>query len=1008
MLACAGLFVYTITPATPEIEPLDEATLARFEAKLKKGPKSPHDQPAEAQQFYAEQRVAGGGPLPLEKYEAAKQQLDAMDRYSLIAGRRLTSTERRRSTYVWGGKGPGNIGGRTRAMLIDPGTPATMYAAGVAGGIFKSTNAGASWTPTSDLAANLAVVSMVMDPNDSNTIYAGTGEGAFNADAVRGNGILKTTDGGTTWTQLASTNNDSDFYYVMDLVISPNDSDVVYAATRTGVHKSTDAGATWSRVYNPSGSNSRCLDLKIRTDLATDNLLVGCGTFSSGLLARSTDAGATWTTVLSETNQGRTEVAIAPSDQSIMYAVAASTASGSYNNGLLGVWRSTDGGATWTNQVSNTDGTKLNTTLLSNTVFAYLADCSFGPSNQFINQGWYDIAIAVDPINADRVWVAGIDNYVSTNAGEDWALASHWWTSGSQNVHADNHNFIFHPDYNGTSNQTMYAVNDGGVYRTNAATSGAGVTALANICGANGTTFNWTDLNTDYGVTQFYDGIHYPDGATYFGGTQDNGTIRGTDGGGSNAWSEINGGDGGYVAVDPTNTDVLFAETTNLSISKSTNGGANFSAATTGITEASSNFQFINPFLMDPNNPQILWTGGYTLWRTDNQAGSWTQASPTNLTGGGGNSIAAWAVAPGNSDLVLAGDEAGNIYRNTSATTANSSSTWTDVASMGGFVSSIAFDPQDANTAYATVSTFGATHLWQSTDGGASWSAFGSGLPDIPFHSVAVSPADSDVVIVGTDLGILVTENGGASFAVENTGFANTPVEKLSIRTATTGANGKQQQSSFQVFAFTHGRSMSSASISSPLPVELASFEARVQGGDVVLEWVTATETSNAGFAVEMRSEACVGENCAFQEIDFVEGAGTTDESRLYAYTVADPGAGRYTFRLRQVDFDGAFEYSPEVEATVTIPDTYQLSEAYPNPFNPSATMSLTMATTQAVTAKLYDTQGRLVRSVFAGTLSGQQSHTLRIDGASLASGTYLLHVKGAEFQATRKLTLAK
>src|SRR5207249_4728051 len=231
---------------------------------------------------------------------------------------------------------------------------------------------------------------------------------------------------------------------------------------------------------------------------------------------------------------------------------------GNYTYGLHAVFRSTDGGATWGARVRNTDATKLNTVLLTNPVYAFLTECGFGAS-QFFDQGWYDNVVAVDPLDANRVWVGGIDLFRSDDGGTNWGLASYWWTSPDpRHAHADQHSIAFHPQYDGTSNRIMFAGNDGGLYKTTDARA-ATATGPAAPCGSAGG-MAWTNLNNGYGVTQFYHGVPYPGGTTYLGGTQDNGTLRGTDAGGINSWTMILGGDGGYVALDSGNTSVLYAE----------------------------------------------------------------------------------------------------------------------------------------------------------------------------------------------------------------------------------------------------------------------------------------------------------------------------------------------------------------------------------------------------------------------------------------------------------------
>jgi hypothetical protein len=822
------------------------------------------DQPGEATDFYRLKRLPTGlTRIPVERYFVARDHIRQMPQYDTARNQAFPSRAQLQQAGEpplltgWGALGPGNIGGRTRALLIHPTTPSIMYAGGVAGGVWKTTNSGALWTPLADLMANLAISTLAFDPANPNIIYAGTGEGFFNGDAVRGAGIFKTTDAGANWTQLSNTNT-ADFHYVNDLIVSPNNSQRLYAATRTGVWRSTDGGTNWTQVFNPS-VNGGCLDLAVRTDQATDYVFAACGTFAQSTIYRNTDAGGsgTWDAVYTETGMGRTSLAIAPSNQNVIYALSASVASGTFNNGLLAVFRSTSSGASgsWTAQVRNTSGTKLNTVLLSNPVFAFLADCGFGGSNQFLNQGWYDNVIAVDPVDANRVWAGGIDLFRSDDAGANWGQASHWWaeTTNPRFVHADQHSIVFHPQYDGVNNKVMYVGNDGGIFRTDDARA-ATATGASAPCDINNGSVNWVSLNNSYGVTQFYHGLPYPNGTTYFGGTQDNGTIRGTDASGANAWAMILGGDGGYVAVDPTNTNTLYAENTGISIRKSTNGGTSFSNAISGISDTGL---FITPFLMDPNNAQRLWVGGRFMWRTDNAAGVWNRAS-TQITS---NNISAIAVAPGNSNLVLAGASSGRIARTTSAITATSSTVWTNHSTprgtAGAYISWLAFDPNNTSVAYATVSTFNGSgadvgHVFKSTDGGQTWASIDgsgtTGIPDIPAHCIAVHPSNSNLLYVGTDLGVFVSVDGGLNWSQENTGFANVVVESLAFNTVSGVTT---------LYAFTHGRgAWKVAANSNPCGYLLSATSASVGAagtangsvGVTTTAGCTWTAVSNAGW----------------------------------------------------------------------------------------------------------------------------------------------------------------
>jgi hypothetical protein len=800
----------------------------------------PFDSPGEAQDFYLLKRspVAKGAiltgvkgsalkrdPLPVERYAKAYEQVANMRQHSVGLQQSFPSENEAGVSIAalgtWSPIGPGNIGGRTRGWLIDPTNANNMYAAGIAGGVWKSTDGGTSWTPLNDLMTNLAVCSLTMDPNNPNILYAGTGEGYFNGDGVRGNGIFKSTNGGANWTQLANTSN-SNFFFVYKIVVSKGNSQRVYAGTRTGVWRSLDGGTNWTQVHNP-GQQGGCLDLVIRTDnLAQDVVLASFGNFTQGTVYRNLDAGGAgvWTGVLSDAGMGRTSLAIAPSSQQTMYALAASISAGNFQDGLQGVFRSTDGGGTWAARVRNSSASKINTVLLSNPVIAYLTDCQFGTSS-FINQGWYDNTIAVDPLDVNRVWVAGIDTFRSDDGGANFGIASHWWATTTTSVyaHADNHVIIFDPGYNGTSNKIMYLGNDGGLFKTTDARAAVGLAGADNgktsVCNQV-TSVPWTKLNNGYAVTQFYDGVMYPDGQTYFGGTQDNGTVRGTNAGG-NTWATILGGDGGYVAVDPTTTanpatTVLFAENTGKSIQKSTNGGTSFFSAISGLTETTNNFLFIAPFLMDQGNAQRLWTGGFSMWRTTNSAGSWTQASNSTC---GSESVSAIAVAPTDGNRVISGMSDGCINRTNIGLTATAATVWPSVTPRSGFVSWVTFDPTNANIAYATYSSFNSLgtdkHVYKSTDSGATWAGIDgagvTGIPDIPVHTLVVDPVNTSTLYIGTDLGVFTTTDGGSTWMKEITGFANVVTESLKINSI----SGVKT-----LFAFTHGRGAWKVAVGAP------------------------------------------------------------------------------------------------------------------------------------------------------------------------------------------------
>ncbi len=740
----------------------------------------------------------------------------------------------------WRSLGPGNVGGRTRCLIIDPKNPKTMYAAAASGGIWKSEDGGDTWKPIADFLANIAVNALVLDPHDSNTLYAGTGEGYFNIDATRGQGIFKTSDSGQHWEALVSTNV-KDFYYVRKIAISPTDSTRIYAATATGLLRSDDSGEHWAKIIDKE-SILGCLDLAIQP-LPPNHIFVTCGTFNPGAVVRSTDSGGhqQWEEVFSMPGMGRTSIAIAPSHQGTIYALSSSLISGQFKDGLLGVFRSDRNGdpGSWTTTVDNSSTNPVNRLLLSNPIQAVYADCFGKGQNTFLNQGWYDNTIAVDPKDPNIVWAGGTDLFRSNDGGKNWGVASYWWFRPGEDPgysHADHHVIIFHPEFDGSTNQIMFVGNDGGIFNTANSRATVGKD-LNSVCGnVPSNTVQWTVKNGNYAVTQFYSGAVMPTRSinSYFGGTQDNGTVLGTDSTGSDSWATIQGGDGGYVAVDSGNPAVLYAAFTGPSIRKSNDGGSTFTNANLGLCACGQScerqqtgcavFPFIVPFVLDPSNAHVLWTGGNQIFRSTDGAGSWRAASapfsaanyPASSPPTASGLLSAIAVDPGKPNVVIAGfspsrelgSGGGWIHRSESALSADEKTIWPRVRPRAGWVSSISFDPSNSSNVYVTYSSFNSEdgfdigHVFKSADNGKTWTPIdGAGsqkLPDIPVHSLVVDPSDSKRLYIGTDLGIFVSLDAGKSWKVENTAFPNVVVQHLVFVDSALP----------KLYAFTHGRGL--------------------------------------------------------------------------------------------------------------------------------------------------------------------------------------------------------
>jgi 6-phosphogluconolactonase (cycloisomerase 2 family) len=700
----------------------------------------------------------------------------------------------------WTPLGPGNMGGRIRSIVRHPTDANTIWVGSVGGGVLETTNGGGSWSATDDFMANLAVSTLVLDASDatSSTLYAGTGEGFGNADAIRGAGIYKTSDAGAHWTQLPGTGT-SDFWFVNRLALSSSGV-ALLAATSTGLwlNPNVKVASTWTRVIATSNGYSGGPDVLDVAFNPADNSQAIASTYGlAWYVAAGSDARqatAAWTAssfspallapTLSQLPALRIELAYAPSHPTTVFA------SIEENDGTL--FRSTDGGATYS-----------------------LVNAGTGYFKAGIGeQGWYDSALWVDPTTDQRVIVGGVDLWLSVNGGKDLTRISEA-SQRPASAHADQHVIVSDPAYDGISNKTVYFGNDGGIYKT------SDVTTVGN--NPPGYTHGWISLNDNLPITQFYRGAVHAATGRLSGGTQDNGTPGYT--GSTNAWVDWTGGDGGATAADPTDAsgDTWYGEYVYLFLERTTAGfspGANTPIVSGGIGCGSlddagdkSTALFVAPFVLDPNAAGTLLGGGLSLWRSTNlKAGTpcWSPIKPPS-----GPKISAIAIAPGDSNLIWVGYADGQLAMTTDGTLG--SPTWKTIDDNGPAnplpnrqVTSITIDPSSSDVVYVTFGGYVNGNVWRTTDGGSTWADISGGLPAAPIFSLAVKPDNSNWLYVGTDVGIFDTQNGLAATPTwsVNDGPANVAVTDLFWLSTGPGTHS--------LMAATHGRGMWRTA--SPLP----------------------------------------------------------------------------------------------------------------------------------------------------------------------------------------------
>jgi photosystem II stability/assembly factor-like uncharacterized protein len=678
----------------------------------------------------------------------------------------------RNAQQSWKFAGCINIGGRITDIEMHAADQQTIYAGAATGGIFKSTNAGTSWLPIFDKALSLSIGDIAIAPSNSKIVYVGTGEanGGGGSSTYDGLGVYKSTDAGSTWayTGLDEIGNTG------RIVINPQDPQNVFVAAMgnlygktpdRGIYRTKDGGSTWQKVLFVSDSTG-AIDIVINPKnpdtlyaalwerIRTLNRETYGGTSCN--VYRSFDGGDTWTLLgnglpAASTNSGRIGLAISESSPNVVYAIYADKV-GYFN----GIYKTTNNGNSW----------------------ARVSDGAL--SNMFASYGWWFGRVHVDPTDPNVVYAIGFDLYKSTNGGSSW-------TNIGSSVHVDHHSVYVHPK----NPNFVLLGNDGGVYISKNAAS------------------SWTHV-PNLPITQFYTcEVDTKNPKRLYGGAQDNGVNR-TMTGNLNDWSNIVGGDGFVALVDPTNSNYVYGESQYGALRRSTNGGTNFSSATTGIN-SSDRKNWNTPVVFDPTNPEIMYYGANRLYKSTNRAVSWTAISSDLTNGNAGNglgTITCIAVAPSNTNVIYVGTDDGNVWRTT-----NGGANWSEISASlpVRWITRIAVDMQNPSIAYVTLSGFRLDeylpHILKTTDAGSTWSDISGNLPAAPINEVILDPTDNSTLYIGTDVGVYAGSSSGVWFPLGDS-LPNVPVVDLTLH-----------QPTRTLVAATFGRSMYKYDLSTTISV---------------------------------------------------------------------------------------------------------------------------------------------------------------------------------------------
>jgi photosystem II stability/assembly factor-like uncharacterized protein len=633
---------------------------------------------------------------------------------------------------TWTALGPaplnegGSASGRIAAVAVDPTNSNNIYIAAAGGGVWQTTDGGASYSPLTDTQSTLSMGAIAIAPSNHLKIYAGTGEANNSLDSNFGTGILVSNNGGATWTLSTGPGGVFNRRSIAKISVDPTTDQVAYAAvgdfaenglccSGTGIYKTTDGGATWTNVTSAAGldasfpwsdvvvdPNSHTIIYAAHGDPFADN--------SANGVYRSLDSGATWALLgnaPSGNGIGRIALAVAPSASSagshVLYVAVAKPT----NNGatLFEMLRS-----------DNADATTPTFTDLASTP-------NFGGDGA---QAWYNWVIGVDPLNSANVYAAGALTYQyythnvirSTNSGATWIDIT---TVGGIEPHTDCHGMAF------DASSRLLLGNDGGIWRYDP--TGAG---------------SWSNLNGNLNTIQFTGiGVHPTSVQTVIGGSQDNGTELAS---GSTLWNLTWGGDGGFAQISQTNPNICYTTNTGASLVVSTDGCNSWISRTPTVSNGNL-FDFYAPIFVDRLNGNRVFLGGDNLYESTNAGVNWTSHTSPDT-----NPINTIAVVPGGNTIYIS--TGSGIWVSTS-----DGSAWTKYnLPVGGRVSELDIDPNDptGNTVVAVIGNFnGASgQVYRTINGGALWTNISGNVPALPTWSAKIGTDTNKTIYVSDEIGV--------------------------------------------------------------------------------------------------------------------------------------------------------------------------------------------------------------------------------------------------------------
>ena len=616
--------------------------------------------------------------------------------------------------------------GRIDCIAFHPSDSNTFWVGAPTGGLWKTTDGGKTWQPLTDFIASIGISDIAVDPDHPDTMFIATGD--RDSRDIYSAGVLKTFDGGKTWSETAMSFVQSSNHQVNRLLIRPDRPNTMLAATDEGIYYITRYGEHIQKVQ--SGNFK---DMEFMPG-SPDTVYAATYGYGTATIYRSDDGGSSFHEISSGINTSnliRIDLAVTRDHPDMVIALCAEKT----KSGLHGIYRSFNKGNEWTLLLS---GSKKN----------LLGNSSTGSGDD--GQGWYDLTVAISPDNYQEFIVGGINVWKTTNGGSSWQLSSWGYpesgTVDAPYIHVDQHILAFNP-----ATGTLYAGNDGGVFRT----------------WDEGET--WTDLSDGLDILQIYRiglASHKKDMAMM--GSQDNSTTLWKD----TAWNVVIGGDGMECIIDYTDINTLYASSQYGNIRRSTDGGYIFR----GIKPVNAGKgAWVTPYLMFPDDHRSLLAGYADIFLTKNQGNTWEKLTDSLS---GGKKFRALAISSYNPHFIYA--SAGqSIWRSE-----DRGKTWKSIHTglPNSSISSIAISQNDPLKIWVSLSNYDqGIKVYASDDGGNHWNNYSDGLPNVPVNCLLYQNNTNATLYAGTDLGVYVRDGSMDTWKDFSLNLPNVIVNEMEI-----------------------------------------------------------------------------------------------------------------------------------------------------------------------------------------------------------------------------------